>query len=200
MSANNRANGRFDHVLAGLMHLIIQCRARIARITQEISDIDRQIAAVVRDFHKLADIHSVWYQPIPGYESSTFRIESQLDKARDYWIGAVCSAIFAVVFGVYISFTTLNADSFWLLFLGCAVTAVMIGVIAAKVFRAIFGAHPDNPHAIRKVNVTIGTLGVLLITLLALFAWLRFRSDSALVMLLPVIIVGLEISAIILAG
>ncbi len=200
MSANNNINGHFDHVLAGLMHLILQCRARIAKIVQELADVDRQIASVVRDFHKLADIHSVWYQPLPGYESSTFRIESQLDKAQHYWIGTLCATIFAVVFGVYVSFATLNAESFWLLFFGSATIAIVVGVITSVVLRATLGAHPENPHAIKRVNIAVGIIGVSLLLLLAFFAWLRFKSDSPYVVLLPGVMVGLELTAIILAG
>jgi len=190
----------FDHTLAGLKHLIVQAHAKIARFVQGINDLDRQIAALVREFHKLADIHEVWYQQVPGYESSTFRIESQMDTANHYSWGMLSGMLIAIVLGVYFSVTTLISESFWVLLLGSVTVALALGVLASIILRGLLGASSVHPHAAKRVNITLGVVGAIFFCLLAFFAWMRFQGHSTLVGLLPAVMVGLELTAIIFAG
>lgn len=191
---------RLSQAVTGLMHLIKQRKERIAELKRNLTENEFNITSVLREFHKLADIHDVWYQTLPGIEVSTFRIDGQLDKANQYRFAEICASVLAVVFGVYFSFQTLNSSSPLLLFLGCTIVAVIFGVIAAAVMRASLGAHPENPSAIKRVNLMIAGLGLGLLILVTAFAWVRFRTNSPLMRFLPGIIVGLELTSVLLAG
>jgi hypothetical protein len=190
----------FDHTLAGLKHLIVQAHAKVARFIHEIRDVDRQIAGIVREFHKLADIHEVWYQQVPGYESSTFRIESQMDTAHHYLWGTVGGMAIAIVLGVYFSVTTLITESFWVLFFGSGIVAIALGILASIILKGLLGASSVHPHAAKKVNITIGIVGTAFFCLLAFFAWMRFQGHTGVAGLLPIVMVGLEMTAIVFAG
>jgi hypothetical protein len=189
-----------DHQLSGILQQMQQCRRKGADLRRAIEDIDQQIAAVLAEYRKLADIHEVWDRDLPGHEAFTRRHEGQWDKARHYRLAAFCATALAIVFGIYFSFQTLNAQSPFLLFVGCTIVALTIGVIGAACLRAMLGAHPENPRAIKKVNVATGIIGVSLFILVAAFAWIRFKVNSPISTLLPFFIIGLEFSAILLAG
>jgi len=193
-------HGHFDHVLAGLHHLRVTHRERINKLEHEREDLEIQRAALVREFQKHADIHDVWYQHLEGYEDKTYPIESQLETARHYFWGMVGGMVIAVVLGVYFSFSTLMADSILLLVLGSVIVAVGIGILASVILRALLGASAVRPHASKKVNITLVAVGITFFLLLTAFAWLRFQSDSPLTALLPAIMVGMELTAIIFAG
>lgn len=196
----NQKHFNFNHTLTGLKHSVIQSKARLANLCQHVKERNHDILTLTREFHKLADIHEVWYQNVPGYESETFRIESQIDTANHYQWGAVGGIIIAITFGVYFSAITLVAESFWILLGVSAVVAIVIGVVASVILRALLKASPVNPQAAKKIHMTMVVFGAVFFVLLAFFAWLRMQTDSPLMAYLPVIIVGIELSAIIFAG
>jgi hypothetical protein len=190
----------FDHERAGLLHLVDLCRRKIGALKREIADVDRQMAAVVREFHHLASIHEVEYHSLPGYESITFHLDEEAGRARHYFWGAFGGIFIAIVLGTYFSITTMVAASPLLLFFGSVAVAVVVGIFASIILRALLGAHADNPHAPHRVNVTLVVVGVAFFVQLAFFAWLRFKSHSPLASLLPNVMVGLELTAIVFAG
>jgi hypothetical protein len=196
---DHRTHTHFDHVLAGLHHLRLTHRERINRLEQEREDLEVQRAALVREFQKHADIHDVWYRSLEGYEDKTYPIESQMERARHYLRGMFAGTVIAVVLGVYFSVSTMIADSLPL-FVGSVIVAVGIGVLASVILRAILGANSVRPHAAKGLNFTVAAAGVVFILMVTAFAWLRFQSDSPLVALLPSLIVGMELTAIIFAG
>lgn len=190
----------FNHILAGLKHSIIQSKSRLAHLWQQIKDHNHEILTLTREFHKLADIHEVWYQNVPGYESETFRIESQVDSANHYRWGMIGGLLVAITFGVYFSAITLVADSFLLLLVVSTVVAVVVGILASVILRALLKATSVNPHAAKHINLVLVVFGVIFFALLAFFAWLRLQTGSPLMAWLPLVMVGIELSAIIFAG
>jgi hypothetical protein len=200
MTEQTQKHTHLNHFRAGLQHKILQSRSRINHHNQNIQDIDRQTLAVEREFGKHADIHGLRYRNVDGFESATYRVESQMDSANHYLWGVVGSVIIAIVFGVYFSVTTLISHSFWTLFFGTVLVAVLIGVLASLILRSIFNATAVNPQAIKNVNITLAASGIVFFVLLALFAWLRFNSNAPLAEYLPAIMVGIELSALIFAG
>lgn len=193
-------DGHFDHTLAGLHYLRVTHRERINSLEQEHDDLDVERAGLVREFQKHADIHNVWHYHLEGYEDKTYPIESQMDTARHYLWGVVGGMLIAVVLGVYFSVSTLMAHSFLLLLAGSVAVAVCVGLVASVILRALLGASPVRPQAARHVNATLVAVGLAFFVMLSAFAWLRFQSDSPLAALLPGLMVGMELTAIIFAG
>ncbi|HEX8146541.1 MAG TPA: hypothetical protein VF591_04980 [Pyrinomonadaceae bacterium] len=193
-------HAHFDHVLAGLHHLRVTHRERINRLEQEREDLEVQRAALVREFQKHADIHDVPYRSLEGYEDKTYPVESQMESARHHFWGMVAGMVIAVVLGVYFSVSTLMAESVTMLFLGSVLVAVGIGKFAGSILTALLGTSAVRPHAARSLNFAIVAAGAAFFLMLTLFAWLRFQSDSPLVALLPSLMVGMELTAIVFAG
>lgn len=200
MLKDKKAYQHHNHFRAGLQHKKLQSRSRINHHEQDIADVDRQTIAVEREFQKHADIHGLRYRNVDGFETATYQVESQIESANHYLWGAIGAVIVAIVFGVYFSVTTMVSESFWTLFAASVLVAVLIGILASMILRSAFNASAVNPAAIKKINITLVVSGGAFFIMLALFAWLRFASDSPLADYLPAMMVGIELSALIFAG
>lgn len=196
----HQGHAHLDHVLTGLQHLRVTLRERINLLEEEREDLELQRAALAREFHEHADIHDVRYRILEGYEDKTYPVESQMERARHHFWGMAAGMSIAVVLGVYFSMSTMMADSAALLCLGSVLVAVGVGKVASHILTALLGTSAVKPRAAVSLNAVTAAVGVIFFALVGAFALLRFQTDSPLVALLPALMVGMELSAILFAG
>lgn len=188
------------HFNAGVQHHHRQAHARANHHRHEIHHADQQILATEREFSDHCDAWDVKYRNIEGFESATFPIESLLDTARHYLLGAIAAVIITVVYGTWFSSETLTTTSPVLLFFGVVVVSIILGVVASLIVRAAFDAKPLNPVAIRRVDLTIVICGILLGLLFTLFLLSRFDTSSWIAQQVAVLVVGIEVTALVITG
>ena len=188
------------HRTAGHRHMTQMAQKNIRHHEHEIEETDREIIAVQRDYHDHTHAHDVSFRNVEGLEHAVVPIPSQIDKSHHYLAGLIVSLIVAIGFGTWFATMTIVTENVVLLVVASAIIAAVIGTAASLVFHLVFRASPQNPHAMRIVDLILSIAATIFFILLGLFLWCRFNSDSWLAQYLSSIMVGMEMSALIVAG
>lgn len=189
-----------SEALETLSQRLKQDRDKIQDVETRLSSIENDIKAERRQYLELADIHK--FQDIDQHDFAVIVREDkiQTDKARNYQLGAWASLIFGTLVSSGLSVLVFDFAAPFVVFVCGAIASLLIGAVVVYTMMALIDPSPRTPQAIKTVKLSVLVFGLVTLLSAALFSWLRFMEEAAVISLLSTSIAGFEIGVFGLTG
>ena len=177
---------------------ILELRARqknevVDHLKAEVAILDRERLGLLRQYVDLAHRHGL--QTLDPVKTDAIPIVDRVQEAdaqRLHLAAVVAGVLGSVVFGG-LSIVALAIGTPLTVFIISTLFAAAVGVVVVALMIFTTRSSPRNPDARRSLAIWAAGFGVIMLTSLTLFAWLRFINDLTLLNYLAYSIAGFEI-------
>ncbi|HWZ43619.1 MAG TPA: hypothetical protein VNW97_09080 [Candidatus Saccharimonadales bacterium] len=178
---------------------IKQLEEEISPLRASIANADRQGSAILLNYQHIATRHGITVQvsertqPHPDHD--------QTARAHRYrWGGWACTFLGVLVFALAGSASLSFPVPQFVVFLGCAIVGLLLGIVVNTATCLLTGASASNPAASRKIALLAKISGTLALLSAAIFLLLRFVDSGMALTFVSLILVCFESSVFLLGG